>query len=128
MSCSDSDLDSEPKIEVGGVPAEVHITLESDDMKNKDTTDSESQENELTSDNREPSSVGQENQQHTQCHAVVEVHTNDSNETENVATVTVNNTMCIRGTHTETGVEIHHSGVQESHKSSTSIAGKFSQQ
>ena len=77
MSCSDSDLDSESKIEVGRVPAEVHITLESDDMKNKDTIDSESEknglmrENELTSDNRE-SSVGQENQRHT--HAVVEVH------------------------------------------------------
>ena len=121
-------LDSEPKIEVGGVPAEVHIILESDDMKNKDITDSESQENELTSDNREPSSVGQENQQHTQCHAVVEVHANDSNETENVATVTVNNTLCIRDTHTETGVEIHHSGVQEGHKPSISITNKFSQQ
>ena len=105
-----------------GVPAEVHMTLESDDMKNKDTTDSESQENELTSDNREPF-IGQENQQHTNT-----LDSYDSNETENVATVTVNNTMCIRGTHTETGVEIHHSGVQESHKSSTSIAGKFSQQ
>ena len=94
MSCSDSDLDLESKIETGEVPLEVHITLESDDTKKKDTTDSESEENELTreneltSDNREPS-VGLESQQHT--HAVVEVHANDSNETGNA---TVNNTLC----------------------------------
>ena len=129
--CTFSESDLESKIESCRVPAAVRITL--DDKTNIHTFENTvynyvstvGSECEFTRDNKELS-FGQESQQQT--HAL-DVHATDSNEERSVVTVTVNNPLCIQeNLQTETGIEIHHIGVQESHKSSISIANEFSQQ